>query len=59
MTAAERRERRLFEHGVWAERLVWQKRLLDLTEALTAAGDVRAAARIFAIIDRTTNEVRT
>lgn len=55
---ARRRERHLVDAGIWAERLVWQQRLLELTEALNAEGQHRIARRLFDIIDRTANEAR-
>jgi hypothetical protein len=60
MSAASeaRRERQLVDSGVWAERLVWQTRMLELTEQLTNEGHVRIASRIFKVIDRTANEAR-
>lgn len=54
-----RRERRLVDAGIWAERLVWQARLLELTDQLSAEGHHRIASRLFKIIDRTANEART
>lgn len=50
-----KRERRLIESGIWAERLVWQQELLKLTDELTAEGQTRVAKRLFKLVDRTMN----